>query len=47
MIGLFAGFGVLLLIDEIVPHLHFKTGEVEGVKSGLKRYDVDAGDDDS
>ena len=37
VIGLFAGFGVLLLIDEIVPHLHFKTGEVEGVKSGLKR----------
>ena len=35
--GLWCGIGFLLLVDSITPHLHWDTGETEGVKSHLSR----------
>ena len=35
--GLWLGFGFLLLLDKIVPHLHLGNGLAEGLESPLKR----------
>ena len=37
VIGFLLGMGFLLLMDEVVPHLHIITNEQEGMKANLKR----------
>lgn len=37
IIGLFAGFGFLMLLDLIIPHLHMNSAESEGPRSSFKR----------
>ena len=37
IIGFLLGMGFLLLMDEVVPHLHIITNEQEGMKANLKR----------
>lgn len=37
VLGLWLGFGFLLLLDRVIPHLHLGNGAVEGPKSSLKR----------
>ena len=34
-LGVWAGFGFLLLLDQLVPHLHLNSTKPEGSKSGL------------
>lgn len=36
-IGFLAGIFFLLLLDNIIPHLHLKSSEPEGIKSNLKK----------
>lgn len=37
LIGLWLGFGFLMLLDKLVPHLHMNAQDAEGVHSRLKR----------
>ena len=37
VVGLFLGFGFLLLMDHMIPHLHLGSRESEGPKVGLKK----------
>ena len=37
VVGLFLGFGFLLLMDEMIPHLHLGSSKAEGPKSKLKK----------
>ena len=37
-VGFLLGFGFLLCIDEVVPHLHMYSDKPEGIKSGLSKH---------
>ncbi len=36
-IGFLLGIVFLLILDSVIPHLHFKSNETEGIKSKLKK----------
>ena len=38
VIGIWLGILFLLLLDKIIPHIHIKNNETEGIKSNLPRY---------
>ena len=37
VVGILAGFLFLMILDEIIPHLHMNSDEAEGMKSNLKK----------
>ena len=37
VVGILAGFLFLVILDEIIPHLHMNSDEAEGMKSNLKK----------
>jgi len=42
IIGLWAGFIFLMLLDKVIPHIHIDSDEVEGPKSNLKKSTMTA-----
>lgn len=42
VIGIWLGFGFLMLLDKIIPHLHVKEDKPEGLKSNFKKTTMTA-----
>ena len=40
IVGLWLGFGFLMLLDKVIPHQHTNSDETEGPKSNLKKSTI-------
>ena len=42
IVGLWLGFGFLMILDKVIPHVHIDTNETEGPKCNLKKSTMTA-----